>query len=163
MTGWIAFLLMNAAFAGTGPSPGLETRLAAIFDPKACVSPAGDPLAPARAEIDRFKRERKTTTAMRATLADWLARERKTGKDVPALNWVRALNPWLLPPKFPVRTVFEECASHLRTYSDAREAKTPDAKAANDAIAQWKECVALAYNSEPPAEFALLTRCLGGK
>lgn len=92
----------------------------------------------------------------------WLKAEVSSGKDQPELNWIRALNPWVLPEDFTARTAFTECAAHLRTYSDAKsnlenQVSTPIAE---ESLEKWKNCLRLVYPAGLPREFTLLQSCL---
>jgi len=154
-----------SAFAGSAlaAEPPLESKIADLIAPGRCTDASVDPLAEARTRIDAFRKEKKTKKVLEKTFRTWLAEEQGTGKDVSALNWIRALDPNLLPSDFPARKAYIRCSAELRTLSDFRKRKTPDAAAATETVADWRNCVRVTYVSSTPAEFTALAKCLGAK
>lgn len=158
-------LFLFAVFFGSAiaAEPSFETKVSELIAPGRCTNAATDPLSEARTRIDAFRREKKTKKALEETIRAWLADEQETGKDVSALNWIRALEPNLLPADFPARKAYIRCSAELKTLSDYRKRKTPDAAAATETIADWRNCVQATYVSSTPAEFAAVAKCLGAK
>ena len=152
-------LALSAALANDTPTD-LNARIVAALIPAQCLDLKIDPLDGARAEIEKLQKEKKTEAALAKVINGWLAEERKSGKDRPELNWIRALNPWLLPKGFPARPAFSRCASELRTYSDARTAQKTDPAAIAAALGEWNDCLELIYPTEKPTAFTVILSCL---
>jgi hypothetical protein len=152
-------LTLSAAFASAGETT--EGRISSLLEDKHCAETGPDPLVAVRSEIDQLSATKQARKALSENFKTWLAQERKSGKDVPTLNWIRMINPWLLPSDFPTKPGFEECAASLKYYSDMREAKDKTATAA--ALKEWKGCVDHAFAGTLPPEFTQLKNCLAGK
>ncbi len=147
----------GSALAASTPSPAKVKvqKFEEIFTEKNCKPSALPALEAARAAMT-------THTTTSRMMNAWLNEEASSGHDQPDLNWVRAINPWILPEKFPARTSFTECASHLRNYSDAREksgAPAADAFAAKS-LEDWSSCLRLVYPKGLPPEFSQMQTCL---
>lgn len=155
--------LTSAASANTkasptpapSPSPSIATadlrELGKILTPELCKNGLVDPLQPLRVEIGKFRKQYASTEEMKARLKALLEQEQKEGTDLAELNWIRALNPWLLPRDFPGRPALTKCASELRNFSDTR---------LDVAIDEWKNCLEIAYPAEKPPEFEAIQKCL---
>lgn len=158
---WLA--ISSAANANTKasptPLPSASPSVAAadlrelgkILTPELCKNGLEDPLQPLRAEISKFRKQYVSTEAMKTRLKALLEQEQKEGTDLAELNWIRAVNPWLLPSDFPGRPALTKCASELRNFSDTR---------LDVAIDEWKSCLDIAYPAEKPPEFAAIQKCL---
>lgn len=147
----IGFLLLAPV-----PSFALDVKkVESTFEPGKCADPKADALETGRKLITR-------ATVSKKFLEDWAKGELSSAKDQAELNWIRALNPWILPENFTSRTAFTECAAHLRTYSDAKSNldKKASVALATQSLEEWKACLRLVYPKGPPREFALLQSCL---
>lgn len=151
----IAFALLACWILNSGAAPIDVKKIGEAFSLGKCNDPKMDVLELGRKLLS-------TQTVSKKTVNTWLKEELSTGKDRPELNWIRAVNPWILPEDFTARTAFTECASHLRTYSDAKaHSGDPEAKVlAAQSLERWKNCVSLVYLSELPPEFTQLQTCL---
>jgi hypothetical protein len=122
-----------------------------ILSQKLCQDAQKDPVEALRVSLKKHQNEAKGPAAFQKRLEELLAQEIKTGKDSPDLNWIRAVDPWLLPTDFPTRPGFMRCAAELRTFSDTR---------LDSAVGEWNECVASLYPKTPPPEFESIRKCL---
>jgi hypothetical protein len=151
----LTFLLVtlvpaNAAESAAAPET-VDTRIAKIFTSKSCSDADAEPLKEADKEIEKFRKELKTKKALEKALKASLEFEQKSAMPVSLLNWVRALDPFLLPKGFPSKYALEGCAADLKTYSDTKT---------KAALEEWKACLGLAFSDDLPAEFAALESCL---
>ena len=93
-------------------------------------------------------------------VSGWLSEEQKTGKDVPTLNLIRALDPHALPTDFPSRQSFIGCSAHLSEWSMEKAAKKTDPSALSAAKTDWENCLQIVYSDGKPPEFESLRKCV---
>lgn len=117
-----------------------------VLIPSLCENPKEDPVESIRKVLAK-----ESEKSIRKKASKWLSEEAKAKKDIPDLNWIRAVNPWLLPEDFPGRPGFVRCASELRTFSDTRD---------DSSVQEWTECVDSLYAEKRPPEFEALRTCL---
>jgi hypothetical protein len=135
----------------TSAFTALATAIGVALSPQIC-TPGGDPVARARAEIDRFEASEESPAAIKADIREALTSERSSETDSASLNWIRAIDPSRLPPRFPARRIFIKCAGMLQRPADAHRAA---------ALLEWDECVTGAFQTDRPEEFQVLRACLG--
>ncbi|MBS1961708.1 MAG: hypothetical protein JST04_05800 [Bdellovibrionales bacterium] len=154
----IGALLLPAIVRAASPAP-LESIRAALA-PANCVSNSVEALDRVDAAVASLRKSLGNAKKFARRADEWLVEERKSGKDVPELNWIRLLDPSSLPGGFPARPGFERCDGRLQAIRDALAVSPADPVRSSAAYAGWDDCVGLLFPKGRPDEAIELGACL---